>query len=242
VDTNTKAMRRICTICARGGSKGVENKNLRLVRGVPLIAHTIAHALAAGVFDEIAVSSDSRAILDEAARRGVKHLVERPAELATDTAAKVPAIRHCVRTIEERLGVRFDTCCDLDATSPLRRGTDVANSVRLLEEKGVGNLFSVVPARRSPYFNLVELDEQGTARLSKRLTKPIVRRQDAPQCFDMNASIYVWRRDALESGDTVFLDDTAVYVMDHRSAFDIDSEGDLQIVELLMADFLDATP
>jgi N-acylneuraminate cytidylyltransferase/CMP-N,N'-diacetyllegionaminic acid synthase len=229
-------MKRICTICARGGSKGVKNKNVRELRGKPLLAHTIEHARSAGVFDVIAVSSDSPAILDVARAFGVTELVERPAELASDTAAKVPAIRHAVRTVEQRLGTAFDVCCDLDATAPLRTPDDVKNAVRLLEARGVKNVFSVVPARRSPYFNLVEVGVDGVARLSKKLDKPVVRRQDAPACYDMNASIYVWRRAALDEADTVFLDDTAAYVMDHRSAFDIDDEIDFKIVELLLAE------
>lgn len=228
------AGRTIATICARGGSKGVPNKNLRVVAGKPLLAHTLEHALGAGIFDVVAVSSDSAAILDAARIHGAHELIERPAELASDTAPKVPAIRHAVRTIEERRGVRFDVCCDLDATAPLRTAADVRQAVELLERRGVKNLFSVVPARRSPYFNLVEVGADGVARLSKQLEPPVVRRQDAPACFDMNASIYVWRRDALDLADTVFLDDTATYVMGHRSAFDIDDEVDLKIVELLL--------
>ena len=228
------AKRRICTICARGGSKGVPNKNLRTVAGKPLITHTLGHALDAGIFDVIAVSSDSQAILDVARAHGAHELVERPAELASDTAPKVPAIRHAVRTIEERHGVRFDVCCDLDATAPLRTAEDVRSAVELLERRGVKNVFSVVPARRSPYFNLVEVNPDGVARLSKTLERPVFRRQDAPACFDINGSVYVWHRDALDLADTVFLDDTAVYVMGHRSAFDIDHEVDLKIVELLL--------
>ena len=227
-------MTRICTICARGGSKGVPNKNLREVAGEPLVAHSVRHALDAGIFDVVAVSSDSAAILDAARRFGAQELVERPAELASDMAPKVPAIRHAVRTVEERRGVRFETCCDLDATAPLRSAEEVRQAVQLLETRGVKNVFSVVPARRSPYFNLVEVGADGVARLSKRLDKPVFRRQDAPACFDMNASIYVWRRAALDEADTVFLEDTAAYVMGHRSAFDIDDEVDLKIVELLL--------
>lgn len=232
--TNPKSAKRICTICARGGSKGVPNKNLRMVAGKPLLAHTVEHALDAGIFDVVAVSSDSAAILEAARAMGVHELIERPAELASDTAPKVPAIRHAVRAVEQRRGVRFETCCDLDATAPLRTAADVTRAVELLESRGVKNVFSVVPARRSPYFNLVEVGADGVARLSKKLEKPVYRRQDAPACFDMNASIYVWRRSALEVGDTVFLDDTAAYVMGHRAAFDIDDEVDLKIVELLL--------
>lgn len=239
-------MKRICTICARGGSKGVPGKNVRALLGKPLIAHTIAHARAAafqGVeFDVIAVSSDSDEILEVARAHGAEELVKRPPELASDTAAKVPAIRHAVREIEARRGVRFETCVDLDATAPLRTAKDVAASVQLLESTDATNVFSVVPARRSPYFNLVELDSEGFARLSKQLARPVVRRQDAPLCYDMNASIYVWRRDALESGDTVFLEKTRAYVMDHRSAFDIDDEVDFDVVELLMRRRAGAAP
>ena len=190
-------MKRICTICARGGSKGVKNKNIRSLLGKPLIAYSILHAKASGLFDGIAVSSDSQLILDTAKAYGADILVERPAELATDEAPKVPAIQHCVRTAEQLKATTFDIIVDLDATSPLRSAADIREAVRLLEERGVSNVITGAPARRSPYFNLVELDKDGVARLSKPLAAPIARRQDAPKCYDMNASIYVWRRNAL---------------------------------------------
>ena len=86
---------------------------------------------------------------------------------------------------------------DLDATSPLRLAEDIQGAVDLLEHNNVSNVITAAPARRSPYFNLVELADDGVVRLSKSLEKPIFRRQDSPQCFDMNASIYVWTRAAL---------------------------------------------
>ncbi len=227
-------MKRICTICARGGSKGVKNKNVRPLLGKPLIAYSLQQAKASGLFAVIAVSSDSKLILDTARQCGADHLVERPAELATDDAPKIPAIQHCVREAEKACGCSFDIVVDLDATSPLRSVQDIREAVALLEQRGISNVITGAPAHRSPYFNLVELDGNGVARLSKTLPTPISRRQDAPKCFDMNASIYVWRRDALFNHATIFNEDTQLYCMPPERSIDIDSELDFFMVEQLM--------
>ncbi len=228
-------MKRICTICARGGSKGVKNKNIRLLAGKPLIAHSIKQAKATGLFDYIAVSSDSAEILDAAKSFGVDYLIKRPDEMATDQAGKLPAIQHCVAEVERLSGKRFDTIVDLDATSPLRNVEDICKAVDQLERSGAGNLITAMPARRSPYFNLVEVTEEGTVMLSKPLSTPILRRQDAPKCYDMNASIYVWKHQALFDGSSIFKGDTRLYVMPEERSIDIDSELDFKFVEFLMS-------
>lgn len=227
-------MNRICTICARGGSKGVKNKNIRELLGKPLIAHSILQARESNLFDAIAVSSDSDAILETARHWGVDFIVKRPLELATDTAAKLPVIQHCVLEAEKMAGVSYDVVVDLDATSPLRIASDIQETVNLLETRGVSNIITGATARRSPYFNLVEVDENGVAALSKSLLKPIVRRQDSPKCYDMNASIYVWQRDALFGSTTIFNKDTLLYVMPEERSIDIDSELDFEFVEFLL--------
>ncbi len=228
-------MKRLCTICARGGSKGVKWKNIRLLLGKPLIAYSIEQARASGLFDLLAVSSDSDEILDVARQWGCDCLIKRPDELATDQAAKLPVIRHCVAAVERLAGVTFDTLVDLDATSPLRTPEDIANAVKLLEETGAGNVITAMPARRSPYFNLVELDANGIVHLSKPLQTAVDRRQDAPKCFDMNASIYVWRRSVLFEAGTLFNPDTRLHVMPEERSIDIDSELDFRFVEYLMS-------
>ncbi|NYT39224.1 acylneuraminate cytidylyltransferase family protein [Sphingomonas sp. R-74633] len=227
-------MKRICTICARAGSKGVRGKNVRMLHGLPLIAHSVRQGVASGLFDIVAVSSDSDQILKIAGEYGAMCLVRRPDELATDTAAKLPVIQHCVAEVERQLGARFDICVDLDATSPLRSIEDIRNSVAMLEDPGATNVITAMPARRSPYFNMVELDSAGVPRLSKAPLAQVVRRQDAPASFDMNASIYVWRRAALESGSSLFSDGTRLYVMPEERSIDIDSEVDFLLVEQLM--------
>jgi CMP-N,N'-diacetyllegionaminic acid synthase len=230
------SMKRLCTICARGGSKGVPGKNIKPIGGKPLIAHSIAQARESGLFDAIAVSSDSEDILALARQYGADVLVRRPAELATDTAAKLPVIRHAVEQVEQERGVRYDILVDLDATSPLRSAADIVAAVALLDEAAAGNVLTAMPARRSPYFNMIELGADGKVALAKQLATPVVRRQDAPQCFDMNASIYVWRRAVLFEAASLFNDGTRLYVMPEERSIDIDSELDLKLVELIRAE------
>jgi N-acylneuraminate cytidylyltransferase/CMP-N,N'-diacetyllegionaminic acid synthase len=213
----------------------VPRKNLRILRGKPLIAHSVEQARRSGLFEAVAISSDSDEILNAARQFGADILVRRPAELSTDSSAKVPAIRHCVQSAEDQLGRQFPVFVDLDATSPLRKAEDIIGAVRLLEDRGVSNVITGAPARRSPYFNLVELDATGVVRVSKSLPQQIVRRQDAPRCYDMNASIYVWRRDIFFRNPAVFYDDTLLFEMPEERSVDIDSELDFEIVQMLMS-------
>lgn len=229
-----QSLKRICTICARGGSKGVKNKNIRLLAGKPLIAYSLELARKSGLFNTVSVSSDSPAILEVAREYGADICVQRPAALAEDTSAKIPAIQHCVEYSENLVDRKFDIVVDLDATSPLRSLDDLLGAVALLESSRCSNVITASPARRSPYFNLVELGKDEVVRLSKTLEKTIVRRQDSPQCFDMNASIYVWQRKALFEGASVFQADTRLFVMPDERSTDIDNELDFEIVEFLM--------
>ena len=227
-------MKKICTICARSGSKGLKSKNVRLMHGKPLIAHTILQAQSANIFDAISVSSDSKIILDIASDYGVEFMIQRPQELATDQASKLLTIRHCLKATEEITEHRFDVIVDLDVTSPLRSADNIKNAVNLLDDQKVSNVITGVPARRSPYFNMAELDQNGIARLPKPPKNQFFRRQDSPQCYDMNASIYVWKRKCLLDSDSIWNEQTRLYVMSEES-MDIDSELDFEIVEFLMS-------
>lgn len=226
---------RICTITVRAGSKGVPGKNLRMVAGRPMFGHSVAQAAAAGLFDEIVVSSDSEEILALAPQFGATGVVRRPAEMATDTAGKVPAIAHAVSSTEQRTGQMYDVCVDLDATSPLRTVEDIRTAVRMFEESDAESLITGAEARRNPYFNLVEEQPDGTVAVSKQPDDAVLRRQDAPRCFDMNGSIYIWRRESLLENQVVFLPSTILYEMPAERSIDVDSEFDFRIVEWLMA-------
>jgi len=166
---------------------------------------------------------------------GATHVVVRPAELATDSSGKLPAIVHAVLEAESLTGRPFGTVVDLDATSPLRSVSDIHSAVALLETEGIESVVTASEARRSPYFNLIEVDSQsGHVGVVKPLPDGILRRQDAPKTFDMNASIYVWNRDALVAAPRVFYPSTRIFEMPPERSLDIDSEFDFEIVRWLM--------
>ena len=222
----------LCTICARGGSKGVKNKNIRLINNKPLIAHTIELAKNSNLFADIVVSTDCDDIASVAKKFGAQVLFKRPQHLASDKAAKLPVIRHAFTETEKVLGKRYDILFDLDATSPLRTLEDLFECAGLIKSGNYRNLITASPARRSPYFNLIEIDEVGHPFVSKGVQAS--RRQDSPECFDMNASIYVWIRDSILEDSSLFSDKTGLYVMPEQRSLDIDTEFDFSIVSALM--------
>lgn len=223
----------LCTICARGGSKGVKNKNIRPLNGVPLIGHTILQALESGLFDHIVISTDSDEIAETAVKYGAEVFFRRSAELATDTAGKLGVIKDAFVRSEAHYGRQFKYLMDLDATSPLRTAGDIRAAYAQFLVDGNCSLITAMPSRRSPYFNMVEVDG-GRVRLAKALPDKVVRRQDAPKTYDMNASIYIWDRETILTKNTLFLEKTGLYVMPEERSIDIDSELDFEFVEFLM--------
>ena len=229
-------MKRLAVICARGGSKGITNKNLRMLCGKPLLAHTVEQARKSAMFDWIAVSSDSADILQAGDTAGADFMIERPSELANDVAPKIPAIRHCAASVEKTTSVTIDIIVDLDATAPLRSIEDIKAAIEKLEVSDADNLVSGMIAHRSPYFNLVEEQQDGRVKLSKIPETPIARRQDAPRCFDLNASIFAWKRGALFSpNDYALGDNTILFEMPEERSIDIDTELDFAFVEFMMS-------
>lgn len=227
----------LCTICARGGSKGVKNKNIKTLEGVPLIAHTILQAKESGLFDRIVVSTDSDDIAEAAIEYGAEVFFKRAPTLSDDKAGKLEVIKDAFKRSEEYFETKFEYSVDLDATSPLRLSSDIAEALEyFLSKGGKGNLFSVSPSHKNPYFNIVELDSEGYARISKSLSDEgmVLSRQSAPQTFDINGSIYIWDRDTLLNNDTIFLKRTLIYSMPVERSIDIDTILDFQFVEYLM--------
>jgi CMP-N,N'-diacetyllegionaminic acid synthase len=224
----------LCTICARGGSKGVKNKNIKNLNGKPLIAYTIEQARASGLFEHIVISTDSDEISNISKEFGAEVFFKRSPEMASDTAGKLDVIRDAFIRSEDFYNEKFDYLIDLDATAPLRDVQDIINSFKQFLEENNDNLITAMPSRRSPYFNLVEVDKDGKIALSKKLDSAIVRRQDAPKSYDMNASIYIWKRETVLNENSIFLEKTGLYVMPEERSIDIDTELDFQFVEFMM--------
>ena len=220
----------IVTICARGGSKGLPGKNIRLFVGKPLIVHSIEQALACSCIDAVVVSTDDAAIADIARTAGAVVPYFRPAELASDTAAKLPVIEHLVQHLEQS-GQCISRIVDLQPTSPLREVQDITQALSACPDMPL--TVSVRQAQDNPYFNMLERGADGRMVLCKG--QGSVRRQDSPAVYALNGSIYVWQRPALAQAAVEGLWSVAlgVYVMPHWKSVDIDDLNDFEYAEWL---------
>lgn len=223
-------MSRIITICARGGSQGVPGKNIRLLHGKPLIAWTVEQALACPEISGVYVSTDSEVIADVAKAHGATVPFIRPAHMATHDAPKVPVIRHLAEWVNANIG-KVDVVVDLDPTSPLRDVRDIAACIHMLDAH-TDVVITGYEAEKNPYFNMVELDASGAARLVKPPTSEVFGRQSAPKVYAMNGSVYVWHYHTLDKG--LWSGRAALHVMPRERSIDIDSPIDFKLVELLM--------
>lgn len=225
-------MKILGTICARGGSKGVKNKNIRELAGKPLIGYTLEYFKQWGKADKIVCSTDSEKIAEIAKKYGAEIPCLRPKELATDNASKLEALQHIVKVCEQQEKTKYDIIVDLDPTAPLRKKKFLDEAFNKFIKSNANNLYSVNKARKNPYFNMVELDKNGYSILCKK--SDVVRRQDARTVYEMNASIYIYNRDFLLKTNTLHSDKTIIYEMPEVSSFDIDTEIDFQFVEYLI--------
>ena len=150
-------MKILCTICGRGGSKGVKNKNLIKINGKPLLYYSIKQAIKSKLFDEIVISTDSLKIQKIAKKYGASSWFLREKKLSTDKAAKLPVIRDSLIKSEKYFGKVFDYVVDLDVSSPLRNIQDIRVAFQKCLKKNYDNMFSVFISKKNPYFNMVEI-------------------------------------------------------------------------------------
>ncbi|MBK6264518.1 acylneuraminate cytidylyltransferase family protein [Marivirga sp. S37H4] len=226
----------LITICARGGSKGIPGKNIKPLNGKPLLHYTLEHALEFINLHngKIQLSTDDASILNCAKELGYHTQYVRPKVMATDRAGKLDAIRDAWKYAEEINKCSFDFVLDMDVTSPLRTIADLNSALeKLVNHSSALNIFSVNPAARNPYFNMVEELENGFVKLVKD-GGLIKSRQLAPKVYDMNASFYIFKREFMTSDlPTVITDHSIVYEMPHL-CFDLDHSIDFTIMELLL--------
>jgi len=225
------------TICGRAGSKGFKNKNLKEMRGIPLSYYSLAAIK--GYMDRhpndkvvVALNTDSELLMEIIRKQKTVpvHYVKRKPELAGDVVPKVDVIRD---TFVSCKGFIPHMIIDLDITSPLRRVEDIENAIAEFE-KGVYDLvFSVVEARRSPYFNMVESKADGFYR--KICQSRYTARQQAPKSYEMNASIYVYNPVFLKSRieKTIIDYNCGISIMPDYLVLDIDSEEDFAMMQYL---------
>lgn len=225
-------MKALYLIPARGGSKGVPGKNIRLLGGKPLIAHTIQHALEVADAEDVVVSTDSEEIREVARRAGASVPFLRPEELATDTAGSREVMLHAVDFFGKE-GKEYDTVVLLQPTSPLRNPEDIRKAVELYEASDVDMVVSVSEARTNPYYNAFETDGDGYLKISKGDGK-LTRRQDAPEVWEFNGAIYVIKISSLQKENISRFDRIKALPTSKETAIDIDEKIDFLICEEIL--------
>jgi CMP-N,N'-diacetyllegionaminic acid synthase len=230
----------LITICTRGGSKGIPGKNIKPLNGKKLIGYTIEKAQQFSNLYQVAIglSTDSAEIKKVAAEFGLVTDYIRPNKMADDKAGKMDAIRDLLSFMEKQNSTRYDFVMDLDVTSPMRTVDDLGEALKLLiGKKEALNIFSVSPAGRNPYFNMVEENDQGYVQVVKNIGD-IKSRQHAPTVYDMNASFYIFRRSYFEENWEISITDRSLaYVMKHH-CFDLDHQIDFTIMEIMIREKL----
>jgi len=226
----------LITICARGGSKGIPGKNIKNLNGLPLISYSIRTArLFSELHDaDIALSTDSDEIRQVVNTYGLNTEYYRPEDLATDKAGKISVIKDLLLFEEKVSSKRYDFIIDLDVTSPLRTAEDIERAFnQLLGKSDAFNIFSVSPAKRNPYFNMVEINSDGFITVVKN-GAIFKSRQEAPEVYDMNASFYIYRRNFFNEGfESAITNRSLVYVVPHI-CFDLDHPLDFTLMELMI--------
>ena len=226
-------MKKICFICMRQGSKGLKNKNFKKLNDIPLYQHTINQALNSKIFDKIVISTDSKYIFNNFNQKSVDCFFLRPKSLSSDTIGKLKVIQHALKKSEAYFGHNFDIIFDLDVTAPLRNISDIKNSYKKFIKENANNLFSVCIARKNPYFNMIEIQNNKLKKV-KNIKKEVYSRQNAPKVYEMNASIYIWKRSFLIKSNTIFSNKTSYYEMPQNRSIDIDTSSDFSYVEFLI--------
>ena len=224
----------LCTICAREGSQGVKNKNLKIINKIPLIAHSILQAKASKIFSNIIVSSDSKRINKIALKYGAEVIFKRPSFLATSKAPKIPVLIHAVKKAEKFYKKKYDIIVDLDPTSPLRKIYDIKDSIKKFKKEKSNNLFSVSNSRKNPYFNMVEVFRNKIKIVKIGNKKELFRRQDSPKVYDMNASIYIWDKKYLLNKSKLINEKTSLYLMPEERSIDIDTKFEFKLTKFIL--------
>lgn len=226
------------TICGRAGSKGIKNKNIKPFLGYPLPYYTLS---AIDLFlkkdneieYDIVVNTDSKELIRLFAENPMREVqvIERVGSLAQDNTPKVAVIKNCLEEMEQRTCKKYDMVIDLDITSPLRQVCDIENIIKEKKNLYFDIVFSVTDSRRNPYFNMVTKNEDGC--YVRVLQSNFNTRQEAPEIYDMNASIYAYTPEFLRSGKNIYEGRCGITKMYDTGILDLDHEHDFELMQVI---------
>ncbi len=224
-------MKPICFIGARGGSKGVPKKNIRIIAGKPLIAHTIQKAIKSGIFSHVIVSTEDTKIATIAKKYGAEVPFRRPKNLATDIATMEDVLVHGLKKLLS-LGYKFDIFVLLDVTAPFIRIKDIFGTIRLLRKKKCDAVFGVYQQHFNPYFNMMELNSKGFLKLVKSKGERPGSRQEAPIVYQF-FGLYTFDTKKFLKRGKVIMPKILPYEVPIETALMIDTELELQMAKLM---------
>lgn len=225
-------MKNIAIIPARSGSKGLPNKNIKCLNGVPLMAYTIKAALDSGMFDRVMVSTDSKEYAEIARQWGAEVPFLRSPETSTDKSSSWSVVKEVLDKYAQ-MGETFDSLALLQVTSPLRTGTHIQEAYELLEQKNADAVVSVyqipMPLEKCRH---MEKD----LRLGVFAEKPgeYRPRQNFLPAYHDNGAIYIWHTEKFSLDSTIFTDKGFGYEMDKIHSTDVDDQEDFTIVEAMV--------
>lgn len=218
----------LAVVPARGGSKGIPGKNLKVIAGRSLLHRTLDQALAAKTVDEVVVTSDDHEIIRHANEIDGVRTIERPGELAADDTAMWPVVMHALEN-----SVSCDVVALLQPTSPLRLAADIDAAVTMLSEQNSNSVMSVCEVATSPYW-MFTIGRGG--KLQRILPKqPVATRQELPTCYEINGALYVVNSTWFRSSQQFVDEDTLAYVMPRERSVDVDTLEDLATAERLLS-------
>ncbi|MYL62244.1 acylneuraminate cytidylyltransferase family protein [Bacillus hwajinpoensis] len=221
----------LAVIPARGGSKGIPNKNIVDVHGKPLIQYTIDAALQSKYIDKVVVSTEDEAISNVARKCGAEIPFIRPMELASDNAKTIDTVIHALKTMEQE-GSKFDYVVLLQPTQPLRESWHIDESIEKILFSKTDGLVSVSKVNDHPILVRTLNDKDEVSRILEE--NSTVRRQEFPDYYKVNGAIYINRVNESFTEETSLNDNKLAYVMDGKYDLDIDETLDLELLRLVL--------
>lgn len=221
-------------IFARGGSKGLPGKNIRLFAGKPLIAWAIEAAKGVDGIDEVLVSTDSEEIAKVASDFGAQVPFLRPEDLSRDDSPEWNAWRHALQYFHDNDGEMPGALLSVPTTAPLRAVEDLQRCVDLYRAGGCDSVITVTEAHRNPYFNMVSIAENGVTEIVCQNESGLTRRQDAPKVFDITTVAYVVNSEFIMKQNGLFEGLVKSIRVPIERSIDIDTIFDFEVAEFLM--------
>ncbi len=222
-------MKKIAFIFARGGSKGLKDKNILPFLRKPLITYSIEFAKKSKLFDDIYVSTDSLRIEKIAKLNGVK-VIKRPKKYATDKSKELDAWKHAINFLYKK-NIEFDVFISLPATSPIRSKKYVKECIK--KSKLFNFVITYTKTNRNPWFNMVKVDKNKKIKIVNKPVKPIFRRQDAPKVFDMSTNCFVSTPNYILKSNNLLQDKVGGVEIPIINAIDIDTKYDFEFAEFV---------